>query len=282
MHLNFERVSVFPRAAAFLDFLKRRLPNGMSALEIFPGDVVDACSGLLSSLGKERPTEAELEAYLHSYAAQYRDQFSQWQRGRTTKELHLMLEQLREELMNKLNAFTLNQRIPVSLYVGLTDLESPVIRVNFFERSVELVSDINEARYYSLEAPSWQVERILSGKITWEEFALTFRMRLNRRPDVYQTLIQGFLLMETEDMNWFCSKVLALEEKQKRVVVEAGGTRYSMDRYCPHQGADLCQGWLDQGRLWVCPRHHWQFALDKGGNCLTSNTSINALCLESE
>ncbi len=107
-------------------------------------------------------------------------------------------------------------------------------------------------------------------------------MRLNRKPDVYQTLIQGFLLMEPEDLNWFCKKLINIEQQKQRAVVEAGGTRYSIDRFCPHQGGDLCQGWVDQGRLWVCPRHRWEFALDKEGRCLTSNTSIHAVCLEGE
>jgi UDP-MurNAc hydroxylase len=139
-----------------------------------------------------------------------------------------------------------------------------------------------ESNYYSLKAPSWQIARILEHAITWEEFALTFRMRLNRKPDVYQTLIQGFLLMEPEDMNWFCGKILEIEQRKNRIIVEAGGTRYSIDRFCPHQGADLSQGWLAEGRLWTCPRHRWQFALDKEGRCLTSNGSIHAVCLEND
>ena len=49
-----------------------------------------------------------------------------------------------------------------------------------------------------LTAPSWQIMRVLDKKLTWEDFALTFRMQLNREPDVYQTLIQGFLIMEPE------------------------------------------------------------------------------------
>jgi UDP-MurNAc hydroxylase len=118
--------------------------------------------------------------------------------------------------------------------------------------------------------------------MTWEEFALTFRVKLNRKPDVYQTLIQGFLLMEPEDMNSFCSKLLEIEQRQKRVVIEAGGTCYSIDRYCPHQGADLTQGWLTEGRYWTCPRHRWQFALDKEGQCMTNKGSIHAVCLDHE
>jgi UDP-MurNAc hydroxylase len=33
-------------------------------------------------------------------------------------------------------------------------------------------------------------------------------MKLNRTPDVYQTLIQGFLILEKEDLNYFSKKIL--------------------------------------------------------------------------
>jgi len=166
--------------------------------------------------------------------------------------------------------------------VGLSDAAGKLLRIDFAAKSIDCVSLMPESDYYSLLTPSWQIRRVLDKAITWEEFALTFRVRLNRKPDVYQTLMQGFLLMEPEDMNWFYSKLVEIEQRQKRIIIEACGTRYSMDRYCPHQGGDLSQGWLGDGRFWTCPRHRWQFALDKEGQCLTSNGSIHAVCLEND
>src|SRR5208282_5322824 len=99
-------------------------------------------------------------------------------------------------------------RIQVPMYFGFTDSSHKLLRINFPEKTVECVEEIAERNYYSLKAPSWQIARVLEHAITWEEFALTFRMRLNRKPDIYQTLIQGFLLMEPEDMNWFCGRIL--------------------------------------------------------------------------
>jgi UDP-MurNAc hydroxylase len=163
--------------------------------------------------------------------------------------------------------------VRVPLYFGLSNYSAATLRIDFPGGVVEAVRGVDESNFYSIVSPSWQVARILSGDITWEDFALTFRMRLNRKPDIYQTLIQGFLLMEPEDMNWFCAQLLEIEDKQNRFVVEAGGTRYSIDRYCPHQGGDLSKGWLDQGNLWTCPRHRWHFALDK---------AIHAVCLEND
>jgi UDP-MurNAc hydroxylase len=283
MHLNFERSNVFPRAPQFLDYLEGRLGDSSTrALEMMPGDTLNVSSGEWRAQGVERPSEENLQAYLTHYAGRYSYLFLERQRKPLLLDLEALLERLSSELECKLSKLTLSERVDVPLYFGFSDTDAPKIRIDFRNRVVEQVATISGNDFYTLEAPTWQVARVLDRHLTWEEFALTFRMRLNRRPDVYQTLIQGFLIMEPEDMNWFCARLLDIEQRRKRTVVEAGGTRYSVDRYCPHGGADLIQGWAEHGRYWVCPRHRWQFDLERAGQCLTSNTSINAVCLESD
>jgi UDP-MurNAc hydroxylase len=283
MHLNFEPVNIFPRAPKFLEFLKGRLiDSGTQAVNLMPGDVLDARTSELISQQGERVDETNLQHYLHAYAADYRDFFEQHQATHTEQQSAAILDSLRAHLERKLSAFTLRGRVHVPLYFGLSDQSAAMLRIDFLRGIVEPVPVISDADFYSLFTPSWQIARILNGQITWEDFALTFRVRLNRRPDIYQTLIQGFLLMEPEDMNWFCAQLLEIEDKKNRIIVEAGGTRYSIDRFCPHQGGDLSKGWLDQGTLWTCPRHRWHFDLDKGGRCLTSDASIRAVCLEND
>jgi UDP-MurNAc hydroxylase len=247
-----------------------------------PGDVIRADSGELQASGEERVSEETFHSYICEYAKRYGSYFADSRPRHSERELDAMLEKLRIELQRKLATFILRERVRVPLYFGFCDSTEEMLRIDFQDNRVDRVPEIRDQDYYSLRAPAWQIARILNRAITWEEFALTFRMRLNRRPDVYQTLIQGFLLMEPEDMNWFCAKLLEIEERQKRIIIEAEGTRYSIDRYCPHQGGDLSQGWLADGRLWTCPRHRWQFALDKDGRCLTSNGSIHAVCLEND
>jgi UDP-MurNAc hydroxylase len=283
MRLNFEPVNIFPRASQFLEYLRNRLARSETRLaDIMPGDVVGAENGELQSSGGERVSEDSFQSYIRAYAERYRDYFADRQPRYSSSELDAILEELRAELSRKLAKFTLHERVQVPLYFGFCDSAGEVLRIDFPANRVDRVPEIREQDYYSLRAPAWQIARILKRAITWEEFALTFRMRLNRKPDVYQTLIQGFLLMESEDMNWFCAKLLDIEERQKRIIIEAEGTRYSIDRFCPHQGGDLSQGWLAEGRLWICPRHRWQFALDKEGRCLTSDGSIHAVCLEND
>jgi UDP-MurNAc hydroxylase len=281
LHLNFECVNIFPHAPKLLRYLGQRLDNSAThCMDIMPGDVLDVESGQYVKRVSERVSEDNFEVYVRSYAALYEGFFAEQQAQYSEGEINTIMERLRVELGRKLSALTLRKRVRTPLYFALTDCVRQMVRVDFVNGTVELASQILDADYYSIRAPSWCVVRVLDGKLTWEDFALTFRMRLDREPDVYQTLMQGFLLMEPEDMNWFCAKLLNIEETQKRVVVEAGGTRYSIDRYCPHQGGDLSLGWPEQGRLWTCPRHRWQFDLEKEGRCTTSETSIRAICLE--
>jgi len=283
LHLNFEPVNIFPRTPQFISFLRRRLsiPELLTP-EMMPGDVLDSTNWELHPVGRERVSEQSFRCYIETYAAQYRHLFVDRQVPCGQLLRDSLMIQLQENLQRKVDALTMADQIRVPLYFGFLDITGELLRIDFPDRKIERVFAIREPDFYSIKAPSWQIARILDGAMTWEEFALTFRMRLNRKPDVYQTLIQGFLLMEPEDMNWFCERLLSIERRGKRITVEAGGNRYSIDRFCPHQGADLSQGWLAERGLWTCPRHRWQFDLDKGGQCLTSNGSIHSVCLEND
>ncbi len=283
MHVNFEPVNIFPRAEKFLSYLQTRLANSSTlCLEITPGDTLNAHNGNWEAQGTEKVSEERFEAYMKAYAADYEQYFAARRRKFTHDQLTALTDRLRLELEDKLSHFTLHKRVGVPLYLKLQDETEQTLRVDFANKIVESSTEIPDRNYYSILMPAWQIERVLDRRLTWEQFALTFRMRLNREPDVYQTLIQGFLLMEPEDLEWFCERFINIETKQKRIVIEAGGTKYSINRYCPHQGGDLSQGWLTDGRLWTCPRHRWNFALDNGGKCTGSNASIEAVCLETE
>ena len=282
-HINFEPMNIFPRAAEFLDFLKARGGNSaMKAMEMMPGDRWRSAGQQFDRMSADRVDESNFDSYMKSYASRYAQFFADRQPRLADEEIQKLVGRLKSALEAKLEPLALSERIQVPLYFGLSDHAASLLRIDFREKRVDPVSQIASEDYYSLTTPSWQIQRVLDGKITWEEFALTFRARLNRKPDVYQTLMQGFLLMEPEDMNSFCEKLSAIEQRQKRLTIEAAGTRYSIDRYCPHQGADLSQGYLTDGRYWTCPRHRWQFDLEKEGQCTTTAGSIHAICLDHE
>jgi nitrite reductase/ring-hydroxylating ferredoxin subunit len=59
-----------------------------------------------------------------------------------------------------------------------------------------------------------------------------------------------------------------------KVTLEGGGTALA-GRYCTHEGADLCGGYV-AGRQLVCPRHNLPFDLDSGASPCRTLASIEA------
>jgi UDP-MurNAc hydroxylase len=280
-HLNNQRVNIFPRANKLIRYLDQRLrTTAVFAPEIMPGDVLSAASGKVISFAEQRFDEMTAEAYLAKYATSYNKYFEERHslHGRVDEEQNLAV--LRNELENKLKRLSLADRITVPLYFRPGEEAKAMLRVDFGRRVVEYVSENIDTRYYEIVAPAWQIAKVLNHELTWEEFALTFRLRLKRNPDVYDPVLHAFLVMEAEDLEGYCDLLLQLEAQEERFIVEAEGRKFSIRRYCPHQGGDLSCGWLDQGRFLTCPRHRWQFDLLRGGQCTTNATSIQAVCLE--
>ncbi len=281
-HLNFEPVNIFPRQTRVLAYLEKRLKRShpVYAPELMPGDVIDVARAELAYRVAERVTEANVEEYLRAYQARYENLFNARRFAPGNDGHDAILQRLKGELEAKLSSFTLAERVDRHLYFRFREPYDTMLKVSFQERKVEAVPEIGESNYYSIAAPSWEVERVLDRKITWEDFSLTFRMRLSREPDVYQTLIQGFLMMEPEDLNHFCARLLTLESQKERIIVEAGGCRYSVNRICPHQGGDLKEAWVEEDRYLVCARHRWRYDLQNGGKAENSMDSIEAVALE--
>jgi nitrite reductase (NADH) small subunit len=50
---------------------------------------------------------------------------------------------------------------------------------------------------------------------------------------------------------------------QMIAIFNDGGTIRAIDDFCPHMGASLGEGWIDQGCV-SCPWHAWRFRLSDG------------------
>jgi len=49
------------------------------------------------------------------------------------------------------------------------------------------------------------------------------------------------------------------------------GIFHAMDDFCPHMGASLAEGWIEDGTI-ACPWHAWRFSLKDG--CWLDNPKI--------
>ncbi len=277
LHLNFQRVSIFPRAPRFFAYLERRLRDQRPRLiEPMPGDVLDVETCEPIHLAARRITDESFERYVRAYARRMAPLFAARRRTVGEAEALEVVERLAAELSRKLAAFPLRERVTFPLYVVLEEAPGRALRVDFAAGRVDTVAEVPATDRYVLRARAQDLRRVLDGALTWEEFLLSFRLRLSRVPDRYDPLLHGFLAVEAEDLPHLCETVLANEARRERIEVEAGGKRYSVTRYCPHQGADLAQGWIESGTYLVCPRHRWRFNLEEGGRCVANGCSVDA------
>jgi UDP-MurNAc hydroxylase len=280
MHLNFEEVNIFPSQFTAVEYLKRRTTSRVDA--IMPGDVFDSEVNEFSHRSEERVTPATERDGLRQYAARFEHLWDAKSRSRSREQKYRIMSRLADELNRKLANFVAQDAFGRNIYFSLTDLEDVYLCADFVQRKVYRTSKLPNDKFYHVEAPAWQIERVLDRAMTWEDFCLTFRAKVARSPDKYDTLVNGFLFSEFDAIPELIDKITGFRNRKERVVVEVGGQQWEIDRYCPHQGADLSYGWCEGDRYWVCSRHRWKFDIENGGRCLTSSDTINVLSLEAE
>lgn len=278
-HLNIEKINIFPKAATFLYHLeKQKIANDTQIVYLMPDDEL-LLENKLNINHRTSIIKDELE-YLYKYQEKYINKIEKRKTNRANINTTILFKELQEALKEKLQNFEGKTHIKIPLYISFLDDENKYLKINFEKNSVIEKNAIEEKNYYTFKVYSYDIQQVLDHYLSWEDFALTFRMKLNRTPDVYQTLIQGFLILEKEHLNYFSKKIL--EKNTDRIVIEAGGCKYLIDKYCPHQMADLEYSWQTDGRYIICPRHGWKFDLQQGGKCTQNNDTINAICLDEE
>jgi UDP-MurNAc hydroxylase len=123
-------------------------------------------------------------------------------------------------------------------------------------------------RYFSL----------MCGNERWQDIALSLQARVQRLPDVYNTIANIFLF--ADESNLAQSLLQNLNLSKERIVIEHLGQQHEINRYCPHQGGDLAYASIDDDMNVVCPRHSWRFDLGCEGMCKSSGMSIAAVKLD--
>lgn len=109
---------------------------------------------------------------------------------------------------------------------------------------------------------------LLSGQVPWEDFFLSLRFSAWREPDVHNEHLLGLLKFADK------AALDAVEDYEttvgpaERVLVGAAGVTYSVQRRCPHAGADLLEASeVVDGPALRCLNHYYEFDL-RSGQCL--------------
>ncbi len=109
----------------------------------------------------------------------------------------------------------------------------------------------------------------------WQNVYLTLRAKVFRKPDIFNNDLNIFLFSDSSNIrdNFLSTHNIG----QERIDVKnKKGECFRIDRYCPHQKADLCNAEINENNHLICPVHAWKFDLNNGGVDKRSNLSLNS------
>jgi UDP-MurNAc hydroxylase len=120
-----------------------------------------------------------------------------------------------------------------------------------------------EPKYFSL----------MYSEMRWQDLSLTLRASLKRVPDIFNNYINLFLYSDVANIRDAYIDAMSIP-KDRIEVVGSDGIAYLINRYCPHQGADLINAVINENNQLVCPRHSWCFDLKDSGRCISNDFTI--------
>lgn len=272
-----KEITIFAEAGEIKDYLEKcNCPTKF--LDMYPGTHIDlgsdephaiSPSDTIAKIHKQS-TKSE---YLDWYNDQLKIDFSELNRPK--RPLKDTFEAFGKTLSKRAAMAGLGNRVTQHLYIGIIETQKQVWKIDFVGGDVEKVeSDKIIEPFYRVLYLAREVEALLAGTLRWEDLALTFRAVFERKPNDYNTYINAFLCVDEEKVDSIVSHFEGLNHCDERITVEVDGKAFEIDRFCPHEGADLKFGWASHGN-WVCPRHSWEFDLENGGNCHQTTDSIH-------
>ena len=109
----------------------------------------------------------------------------------------------------------------------------------------------------------------------WQNVYLTLRAKVFRKPDIFNNDLNIFLFSDSSNIrdNFLSTHNI---DQERIDVRNKKGECFRIDRYCPHQKADLCNAEINEDNHLICPVHAWKFDLNNGGVDKRSNLSLNS------
>lgn len=277
-HLNFQEDTIFPQASEFYDFW-RRWKGNLDATRFdyrAPGDKVFYTMPKVPPFKTKRGLKRELITYAKKMR-RYRN-LKRWGCRLRWRDTAGQLAMIMSE---KLDRFPLRHKIPYSRPLLLRGVgEKHMVVVDFYLNTVSIAPDESRQRYrdrgyYEITATAQVWQDITWEKLSWYEWLLSFRFQIDRKPNEFNPVLDGFLVCEADEFEAFYQHYKE-RTTTATIVVHTDSKTYKVCSKCPHEGADLSHGWVDGNHL-VCAKHGWRFDLEDGGKCDIHDSTINAV-----
>jgi UDP-MurNAc hydroxylase len=226
-----------------------------------PGDELDKKTEKNSPI--QPPTQAELQKMKLELGNEFLD-----------KNVNFCQAKFREVLRERVDALTdIEFRSVPDIYFVWGDGPNQAIGVSLEEKRVLDTFDYREP-YVKIRGDERYFGFMCERGFNWGDLALSMRASIDRQPDIFSGDVSIFLMSPLSRLrrNYLSTRQI----KEERIIVRsAGGERFEIDRFCPHNGADLKFADI-VGNCVICPRHGWSFGLEEGGCHAESGKTINA------
>lgn len=292
-YLSLAKYSVFPRADWIRDQLIKTFNNKVQCPIFMPGDTFSLKHKkmvYLSNINRVNDYNYnEFVEYITKYKNDYKHIFEQRKIENNLINNNDVFNELIISIQEKLDMIKpcdLSKTSLFDLYILLNNYNK-AIKVDFKNKTYEIHNinfnsfnnEIkNKLNVYTITVNAWQINKVLTGELTWEEMMITFRPKLSRRPDKFSTLLTAFLFQQNEDLEICFNVVLDRIKSDDKIVIETPlGEHYEICRKCPHQGQDMSNADIEDGRFLICPKHCWKFDLHNHGNSINTDDTLNAI-----
>ncbi len=195
----------------------------------------------------------------------------QWDNLPEKLDIYALISQIQSRLDNIID-ININD-IPILQFIW-GDNPKDGLSIDLNQKKLTLGYDSKIKKYVSLKAEEKYFALMSSNNYRWQDISLSMRALVKRRPDTFNNFINLFLFSDID--NIYSSFISSIEIPIDKCFVGYEGCNYEIDRYCPHQGADLSKGEIDKEGNLICPRHGWKFNLNDEGKNKIMNVTINA------
>jgi len=258
--LSFGRDTIFIHQDTLHEVLEEN--NIRNVLFPVPGDIVD--ESIISQKFIPPPTPDELTAYKSNTVDFWSNHTSDFSVNDLEKAITDRLDQI----------WDLDFECDTLIKFKWGELESEQILIDLQTKQILQEYDSVVSKIYILSAEKKYFALMCSGE-RWQDIYLSMRAKAFRHPDEFNNFINIFLFSDPDNIrDGFISSLSISTEKILKV--NKSGICYEMNRYCPHQGADLLGVEINDDNEIVCPRHGWHFSLNNNGKSLISSHSLCA------
>lgn len=217
------------------------------------------------------PTREEVERLAQTLPNLWKEANPAFDPSRLRYALQQRLDQIGDLKFEKCPILILNWGSASKINGLAVDLNSATVRP---------VSDLPEDNYMLVTAERKYFALMSDKANRWQDIYISLRASVTRKPDLFSTFVNIFLFSDVSNIRKAFQTTLNISEERILKIDPNTGKSYEINRYCPHNGADLIDADIDGNGNLVCPRHAWLFKLANLGKCAETGASIKAAELE--